>query len=503
MKCLSVQVLWSYPALKNENKMKKRILLVNPPPNGFRNDIEIMHPNGALLLIGEMCKQRGHEVRIVEMAAYSIDISALREIIFSFNPDIVGISMSTFQTDWANEICITTKKISDASVVVGGAHPSAIGKEIFKEIPNADISVIGEGEFTFLEIVEGKRLEEIKGICYKGKMNELREPIMDFNYIPLPNLDMIDFSKFSGTTYWGGSQKSMYIMASRGCPFRCIFCSKSVFRHKVRFREPKKVMEEIKWLHEQYDIVEICFDDDLLNLNKRWIKDIFELIIANNLNNIRYKVAFRVNKNLVDREILSLAKKAGVRIIFYGVESGSPKMLKNMKKDITVEEIERAFRLTHEAGIETVASFVIGLPGENEKTINETINLWRRLKPTYAGIGIAYPLPDTEFLKIVKERKYLVNNKYDDYRYGGNYGANCIRTEELTTKQLNFFSPIIQFGFHNHEWIFKLPIFVVANNRLLCGISLLLIKIIHRAVRFFRYNLRYKIDLLRNKLVKH
>ena len=457
---------------------KKKILLINPPSNDFCGNTKTSFPSGALILIGTMCKERNHNVKIIEMSAENIDLEKLKNITMSFKPDIVGVTMSTFQTLWTKKVSNLIKQINkNILVVLGGVHPSAVGSDIFNEVLGGDISVIGEGEFAFLDIVEDKKIDEIEGICYKKGTNKARLPQMGLDYIPLPDLSLIDRNKYTGTTYWGGTNNSMYIMASRGCPFCCIFCNKSVFGYKTRFRDPEKVIEEIKWLHDRYNIAEIFLQDDTLNLNRKWIEEILNLIIKNGLNtNISYMVAFRANKELIDKKLLDLAKQANIRIIFYGVESGSPEMLKTMKKGVTVEELERAFALTHRAGIETVASFIIGLPGENEKTIRETIGLWGRLKPTYADITVANPFPNTEFETIVKRQGYLLNKNYNDYRYGGNY----IRTDELSNTQLDFFSLIILFGFHNHTWIFRLPIFSVGRNRLLCKISLWFMRNIRR-----------------------
>lgn len=455
--------------------MIKRILLINPPPNDFNRGMSIMFPNGALLLLGELCRKCGYTVRILEMAAENISIEDLKTVISSFRPEVVGISMNTFQVKWSKVIIKTIKSLGDILVVVGGVHPTSVGKEILKEIPRIDISVIGEGEHSFLEIIEGKPLEEIKGICYGGHQTPKRESITDFSYIPLPNLDLVDLSKFDGTRYWGHSGKSMYVMASRGCPYRCIFCNKSLFGYKLRVREPEAVINEIKYLHEKYNIDEVYFQDDILNQNRGWLTTIFDSIVKSNLNSeMTFMVAFRANEKLVDETLLSLAKEAGVRIIFYGVESGSQRILNNMKKDIKVAGIKRAFKLTHDAGIETVASFIIGLPGENKESIRETISLYKEINPTYADIAVATPFPSTKFEELISNNGCLLNSEYETYKYGGNY----IRTEDLNSEQLDYFRSVLSFGFHKHNWIFMLPIFLIAKNNILCKISVLLAKTI-------------------------
>lgn len=450
----------------------KKILLVNPLQNAFQKGMKSMYPSGALILIGTMCSLQGHNVKLIDMEADGIGVLEFKNIVSSFKPEIVGITVNTFQTKFAKKVAKVVKEINrNILTVIGGPHPSSVGLEFFKDFPYADVSVIGEGEFTFLEIIEGRNLEEIKGIFYNGKMNGLRPLVENIDHIPLSNLDLIDdVDKYTGIGR--GRQRSMFIMASRGCPFHCIFCNKSVFGTKVRFRKPSKIIEEIKWLHEQYGISEIYFQDDTFNLNRKWIEEILNLIIKNNLNkDITYLAPFRANKNLMDEKLLQLAKDANFQCVFYGVESGNQEMLNRMQKGLTLDEIKRAFTLTHKVGLKTIASFIIGLPGENRKTIKDTLNLWRELKPSYSGFTLATPFPSTEFERIVRENGQLFNGNYDEYRCGGSY----VRTDELNGEELEFYSAILIFG-QGHEWIYNLPIFTIAKNKLFCMIAVRMIR---------------------------
>lgn len=442
----------------------KKILLIDPPQNDYHKGMEKRYPSGALILIGTMCHNQGHDVKIVDMTVNDVDISKLKSIIASFKPNIVGITMNTFQTKFARKVAIAVKEVDENILtIVGGPHPSSMGFKIFDDFPQVDISVLGEGEFTFLEIVEGRNFENIKGICYKGKINEPRQFAENLDYIPLPNLDLVDISKYTGV--FTGNQKSMYIMASRGCPSHCIYCNKSVFGHKVRYRKPSKVVEEVKWLHEQYGISAIYFQDDTFNLNRKWIDEILNLIIDNKLNEkISFVAPFRANKNLVDKELLHLAKDAGFEQISFGVESGNQEMLNRMKKGLNISDIKRAFKLTNEIGLKPFAFLMIGLPGENENTIRDTLNLRRELKSS-SGFSLAIPFPNTKFEEIVKEKGHLLSNNYDEYCSGGSY----IRTDELNRKQLEFYYAIVTFS-DNHDWILKLPIHTISKNTIICEV---------------------------------
>ncbi|MBU1085231.1 B12-binding domain-containing radical SAM protein, partial [Patescibacteria group bacterium] len=365
----------------------KNILLICPSDNLIERDKEL-YPSGALVLMGTMAHNLGHNVKIIHTVTDRVGHEKLRNIVSAFRPDIVGVTMNTFQTKSAKEITRVVKETDkNALIVIGGPHPSSLKLKTFDYFPYVDVVVFGEGEHTFLEIVEGKNFKEIKGICYRDriegpKMTEPRPLAENLDHIPLSNLDLVGFSKdkFIGADPVA-ARPDMYIMASRGCPFQCIYCNKSIWGMRARFRKPELMIEEIKWLHGKYGVREIFFQDDTFNLNREWAENIFNLIIDNGLNkDIVYKTQFRANKQLVDRELLELAKRAGFWLIFYGVESGNQQILNRMKKGLTIEELKRAFKLTHSVGLKTIASFIIGLPGETKETIKDTYNLWKELK---------------------------------------------------------------------------------------------------------------------------
>jgi len=420
---------------------RKNILLINPKEN--LSDEPESYPSGALLLLGTMAHNLGHNVEIIHMRADRVELRDLKKIILTRKPDLVGITLNTFQTKNTKEISKTIKETDkNVLVVCGGPHPSGLGSKIFQDFPYIDIAILGEGEHAFLEILEGKDLSRIKGLAYKGpsgeiKVTEARPPVMNLDYIPLPDLDLVGFTqnKFRGAEPVG-ALPTMYIMASRGCPFHCTFCNKSVWGQRTRFRKPELIIEEIKWLHDKYGVREIFFQDDTFNLNRKWAERIFNLIIDNGLNeDIIYKTPFRANEQLVDKELLELAKRAGFRYIFYGVESGNQEMLNSMKKALTIREIKRAFELTHSVGLKTIASFMIGLPGETKETIKGTINLWKELNPYVTGCSFATPLPATELERILIEKGHLLDNNYDHY----GFGVCVLRTDELSKEDLEYY----------------------------------------------------------------
>ncbi|MBT6227839.1 MAG: radical SAM protein [Candidatus Scalindua sp.] len=409
-----------------------KILLI--VPKEVITDGTEMFPSGAMLLIGTMVKNKGHEVKILHMTADNLTIEDLTYQVKEFAPEIVGITVNTYQVRSAKEISKAIKDVSkNIMIVMGGPHLSAMQMESTNVFPHSDVIVFGEGENTFLEIVEGRDFRDIRGINYIGGRNPARSPALDLDYIPLPDLDLVGpISKYTGV-HFKKSSPSMFMMGSRGCPFRCVYCNTSVWGNKVRSRKPEHIIEEIKYLHKQHGIREIYFQDDTFNLNRSWAEEIFNLIIKNKLNkDIYYKTPFRANKKLVDLELLSLAKEANFWCLFYGVENGDQGMLDNMEKGLKIDEIKRAFDLTHKVGIKTVASFMIGNIGETKETVNKSIQLMKRIKPYYSGFGIAIPFPGTAFREELIKKNHLRDVSYDDYS-----SKICvIRTDELSSKEI-------------------------------------------------------------------
>lgn len=408
------------------------VLLINPVENaaGWKREA---YPSGALLLLGTMLRERGHRATVIHMAAEALSDEGLAARLLTIKPDIVGITMNTFQTVSARAISRVVRRVSrDILIVTGGPHPSALKTDIFRDFPDIDVVVVGEGEHTFMDIVAGVDLRSVPGICYQGVEHAARPAAANLDYLPLPDLSLVDLRRFAGADPVG-AYPSMFVMASRGCPFQCTFCNKSIWGDTVRFRAPERIVQEIAWLHERYGIREIFFQDDTFNLKRAWTEDICRRIIERGLHRkMVFKTPFRANRELVDEQLLALMKQAGFWLIFYGVESGNQRMLDAMGKGLKIEDIKRAFRLTHQAGIRTIGSFIVGMPGETEETVNDSIALFRELGPYVTGCAAAMPFPRTVFEADVIARGHRLVTNYDDYAMG----KVIVRTEALDPVRL-------------------------------------------------------------------
>ena len=358
------------------------------------------------MILGTLAQNRGHKAKILHLDIEDLEIQ-------SYKPDLVGITCNTFQVRSAREAIRTIRESNqNIKIVLGGPHACVWDNSV-------DEIVVGEGENRWLEILREK------------------PDIKTLEDIPPIDYGLVDMRRFTGVSPAIGAVPSMVIMASRGCPNQCTFCNTPVlWGRKVRYQQPQYIVDEVERLHKIYGMNEIFFQDDTFNLNLKWASEIFEGIIQKGLNReMVFRITGRVNHKLITKEYLDLAHRAGVWNIFYGIESGSQYMLDRMKKNQTVEEIERAVRMTHEANITTTCSFVVGLPGESQETIKETDRLINRIKPSQYGWCFACPFPKTEFREEVIRNNHIMDKDFSEY----SYGMLIVRTEKLSYNELSAF----------------------------------------------------------------
>ncbi|MFQ5353911.1 MAG: B12-binding domain-containing radical SAM protein [Thermodesulfobacteriota bacterium] len=379
------------------------------------------------LYIASYLKEHGHEVIFIDADIDDLSHEQIGTILKKERPSLIGITMNILMVKAGYELAQYLKQHMDIPIVVGGPYPSAVVGQVFKECAEIDFVVNGEGEQTVLELVEhlegSRKLADINGLCYRVKdeihNNKLREYIADLDTLPFPDFELIDNLKKYKGTYPIGDQPSLLIFGSRGCPFSCTFCNDSVWRSKNRKRSPENVVKEIVMLQERYGVREIFFQDDTMNLDRKWFEDICDLIIEAGLNKkISFKAPFRANRKLIDEALLKKAHEAGFWMLFYGVESGDPRILSKISKGITREEIERAFTLTKKAGMRTLASFMIGNLEEDRESILNSLKFFKKIDPDYGGFAIATPFPGTALYIEGLKKGLLKEYDYNTFTFG-------------------------------------------------------------------------------------
>jgi radical SAM superfamily enzyme YgiQ (UPF0313 family) len=355
----------------------------------------VLPPLG-IAYIASSLEKANHDVDIIDAIALKMSRDQVRRRIREFHPDVVGITAMTPTFPGAKEAAWLAKQ-EGAITVMGGVHMAIFAEETLS-YDYVDFGVIGEAEETIVELcaaIENKQpFEPIKGLAFKkdGKIIAGRPRIIeDLDSLPMPAYHLLPMDKYSSII---GLHPVSTMMASRGCPYRCGFCYKTPSDVKHRYRNYAQVADEMEFLIKNYRVKEIMFYDDLMM--PQFVENLCNEILKRKLK-IAWQSPQRVN--LVTFPLLKLMKKAGCRMLRYGIEQGDPEMMRLIEKNITLQGAKDALRWTHQAGIETFTYYIIGYPGENERTVRATINLAKELDSRYAMFTKAVPLPGTKLME--------------------------------------------------------------------------------------------------------
>lgn len=334
------------------------------------------------------------------------------QIIKDVEPDIIGLSVKTPSVGSALKVSRIAKTINPNMLVVwGGPHPSMVPENVIKE-NDVDLVVVGEGEKTllnYLEKMDTDEWENIQGIVYKKKNriinNGVSPTVLDLDSIPFPN-KYFDKVTINSEKY----PKPSTIFSSRGCPYQCVYCgSRNIFGQKIRFRSVDNVMEEIKYLHDNFGTRYFTFDDDTFGVNEKITHDICNRIIESKMK-ITWECETRAN--LINHDIVKLLSKAGCTRTWLGIESGNQDILKLIKKGITLNQIHNAFSILKQNNMIIQAFFMIGFPWDTEHTIKNTIDLMMEIKPDIAVLSVFTPYPGTEIFNYC-EKEGLISKGID------------------------------------------------------------------------------------------
>ncbi|MBI4100146.1 cobalamin B12-binding domain-containing protein [Candidatus Microgenomates bacterium] len=355
-----------------------------------------------ILYVASALEAAGHEVQVFD--PFFEDWSFLKKVKV-FKPDLIGLSILTATYDRAKKMSrIFRHELPDALICAGGIHPTALPERTLEDL-NLDFIVYGEGESTIREVCQklgkGKGLENVKGVVYKKNgviiKNPPRELIQNIDEIPFPNRDLIDVENYLIPPGYIRSYilaRTLTIYTSRGCPAVCTFCSSHLlFGRKNRRRSVKNVLEEMRLLKEKYHIDGVYFMDDTFATDKNWVMDFCRQKRKEKMDLI-WGCQTRVTS--VSEKLLKMMRKAGCVQVDFGVESGSERVLTNLKKGQRPKDIRRAFKLAKRAKLRTFATLILGSPAEKLEDIKETERLIKEIAPSYTHISFCTPLPGTE-----------------------------------------------------------------------------------------------------------
>ncbi len=389
-----------------------RFLLVNP----YYPISETPSPPLGLAYLAAALEEAGVEVRILDFVVFPYSKKSLESELKDFLPHMVGVTAVTMSFYNAIGVVKDVKDISpEIFTVMGGPHVTFCAGETMKTYPELDVVALGEGEETIVDLAtvadDGRDWGKIRGIVYRDGSRLLstpaREPLADVDSLPLPARHLIPLGRYRAL----GMPVSL--TTSRGCPFKCIFCvGRKMVGHKVRYRDPKMVVDEFEYLT-GLNFPQINIADDLFTAKKEHCLSVCHEIIGRGIETEWTSFA-RVDT--VSRQVLKTMKEAGCTTVSFGVESANPGILKTIRKGITIEQVTAAVTMCTDVGITPHISFILGLPGETPETLKETTGFGKILKDMGAlyGFHLLAPFPGTEVRE--ESGRYGIKILTDDWR---------------------------------------------------------------------------------------
>jgi len=418
-----------------------RVLLINP-----KSSLPIetrTSPSLGLAYLAAVSEQAG-QVRVYDGDVEEMPLeAALREL----EPQIVGITANTTQITAAWRDAALVKSVSDVPVVLGGPHPTVMPEESAVK-PFVDAVVRSEGEATWIEILSrlrdtmsrprdivsqadetegvkaGELWQGIAGVTFRredGRVvsapDRVPIPVEELDAMPFPAWHLFRLGKYTNLqpAVDRVSGYSLPILTSRGCPYRCTYCSQ-IGPRRWRARSTASVIAEWRWLVQEQGAVEIGVLDDSFNINRQRVLEICQALVDEGLHHVPWIMINGIRANLADEELLGAMKRAGCIRTAFGVESGNQAILDTVvDKHLTLDQVRSAFRAARAVGLETIGFFIVGLPGETEATMNDTIRLACELDPLVANFSIATPFPGTQMYDTVQAQGRMLAKTWDDF----------------------------------------------------------------------------------------
>jgi magnesium-protoporphyrin IX monomethyl ester (oxidative) cyclase len=449
-----------------------KILLINPPQTFFQGSEP---PAGSLPLglmyLAAVLDKAGYQVEILdafmadcepqtvgEDTTIGMHFDQIEAEIRQRKPDIVGVS-GPFTSQIENTLKVTSlaKQVNPKILtVVGGPHVSTVPQEFLEEAKSVDIAVMGEGEYTLLEIAQyfedKKALSDILGIAYRQngdvKVNPTRPFIENLDELPCPAYHLVDMEYYLSNKnkkigYRSFQNRAISMVTSRGCPFNCCFCAVHLHMGKsFRAHSAKYVLDHIQYVVDKYKVENIFFEDDNLTLDLKRFEAICDGIIERKIK-IRWETPNGIRADRLNMDLLKKMKKSGAVSIFVGVESGDQEILdKVVCKSLDLNRVVEFARNAKKIGLKTGAFYIIGFPGEKKENMQRTVDFALGLKRDYdVGMHLftATPSYGTALYKQCKENGYLEGDlSWNSFGSAARLpkGHSLISTEDFTSQEV-------------------------------------------------------------------
>ncbi len=380
------------------------ILLINPPltsgelyKRGARGTASIIPPLG-LAYLAAVLENKGHRVKIIDGIATDISIEEIVDSVKDF--DFVGVNVLSTFFKRCVELIENIKRVTNVPIIAGGAHATVMPLSLLEK--GVDYVVIGEGEDTINELIRALvnksslKIDTIKGVAFlrDGKMvkTEKRPLIKNLDSLPMPARHLLPMDKYKTSEARTNRNPSHSMVVSRGCKGNCTFCFKGAFGTEFRCLSPERIVQEMFELRDVYKAKEIAFWDDSFTTDRNIVISVCNLLVEKKLA-IPWSCEARIDT--VDEDMLRIMKRAGCEFIAYGIESGSDRVLRSINKRIDTKTITKTIRKTQTIGIPIRGYFILGLIGETEEEMYQTIQFATFLNIDIATFTLLVPSPGT------------------------------------------------------------------------------------------------------------
>lgn len=427
--------------------MKKKVVLYNPTAVFF--DMPL-----ALLAIGSCLNSELFEVIIVDAR---VDENADNKLLAACeNALCLGVTALSGAPlkDALRATRLVKQNHKELPVIWGGWHPSLFPVELLKEEPVIDISVYGQGETTFKELVtalnNGKGIDQINGIAYRKDGKVVKRParlMQDMDELPAVNYDLIDVEKY----FSAKGQRQFDYISSTGCFFRCTFCADPfVFKRKWTAISPERMGKELAHWHEKFQFTDLNFQDEtFFTYKNRSIEIANELIKMG--SRFSWAATMRADQGMrLEDEDFVLLKKSGLRRALIGVESGSQEMMDWLKKDIKIEQVLGCADRCKTHGIAVIFPFIVGFPGESDKSVTDSLNFVKTLRKKshmfQTPIFYYKPYPGSEITQKAVEEGYqlpVTLDAWSEFDYVDSKGGPWVSEQKYKqVENFKFFSKL-------------------------------------------------------------
>lgn len=379
---------------------------------GARIGDEATNPWMGVLYLASNLEKNGLTVKIYDPGAEKLLLSQVIQRLKKDKPKVVGLSTLTSGIKSAVEMGRAIKKNFGKKIIVGigGSHIN-VDPTFIKRHPYFDFEIVGEGEITLTKIVK----EVLAGKKPAKKVYQ-GEVISNLDKIPFPARHLINIYNYFPVEKQGtGEKPTAAIVGSRGCPYLCSFCSRNPEWRTVRFRSAKNIVDEMEAIAPDYG-GKFSFTDDAITLNRKITLELCEEIIKRNL---KFRWLGMTRANCVDETLLKKMKRAGCEELFFGVESGNPRVRNEViKKRLSDKEIKKALLACQKHKIRASVFLMLGFPGETKEELEDTVNFGLRFQPDFTGVHLTLPLPGSEVFRIAVKEKKIPKNIIDLYARG-------------------------------------------------------------------------------------